>query len=134
MPIKDILAKTQRSDAAARRERLQSPEIIQKTKAVRHPTGGGSRLAYCKDDAGSGDTITCYRDEDGTGTEITVHCSIAQGGTNLNECSPRLKGGTGTPPTGGDWMLVEKAVGSVLWRCSNCIFQPVLEPCVCVGP
>jgi len=135
MEIKDIFTKARYFDTAARREKLQSPELIQKTKAVRHPKRG-SRIAYCKNDAGSGTTIVCYLDKDGTGDEITVHCSISQGGSDLNEASPLLKGGTGTPPTGGDWMLVEKVWDGTnnYWRCSNCIFQPVLQPCVCVEP
>lgn len=99
-------------------------------------SGHRTRIAYCKDDAGAGNTITCYLDTDGTGREITVYCSITQGGSALNEASPLLKGGTGTPPTGGDWMLVEKVWDGTnnYWRCSNCIFQSVLQPCACVAP
>jgi len=37
MTIRDISAKARYFDNAAMRERLQSPEIVQKTKAVRHP-------------------------------------------------------------------------------------------------
>jgi len=120
MTIKDIFAKASHFDTAARREKLQSPELVQETKAVRHPkSSSNAHIAYCKNDAGSGSTTICYLDTDGTGEEITVYCSIAQGGLDLNEAEPRL--------INGNWMLVEK-IGDY-WRCPS-IFQPTLD-CDC---
>jgi len=90
--------------------------------------GAGLRNAYCKDDAGAGSTIVCYLDTDGTGTEITVNCSISNG-SDLNTASRRLKGGTGTPPTGGDRLAVYK-VGDTWYSAEGFDTD---EECVCTA-
>jgi len=106
MEIKDIFTRARYFDTAARREKLQSPELIQKTKAVRHRAG--LRNAYCKTDAGEGSTIVCYLDVDGTGTEITVNCDISNG-NDLNTATRRLKNGNrlAVYKIGSSWYAAE---------------------------
>ena len=69
-------------------------------------SGGRTRIAYCKSDAGAATTIVCYLDTDATGVEITVHCLILGGG-NLNTAEPDLKD--------GDPLLIQKVGG--IWTC-----------------
>lgn len=47
--IEQIKKRVDRTDQAARHERLKSPELVQRTKAVRH-SGGGTDITYfyCK--------------------------------------------------------------------------------------
>jgi len=86
-----------------------------------------TRMAYCKNDAGTGKTITCFLDTDTVGTEITVHCSIARGGTNLNEAIPLLKD--------GDPIFVQKINDGTndYWRCVGVPFM-LKENCLCTPP
>lgn len=124
MAIKDIIAKTQRFDAAARRERLQGPDIIQKTKAVRHPAVpvfSEVHLAYCKNDAGSGSTIICCLDTYPTGREVTVHFSITLSGSHMNLVVPLL--------STQDKIAVKYDTNSAEWWCTD-IFHPY-EECDC---
>jgi len=62
-PIGDITAKVERFDDAARREKLHSPQIIQKTKAVRHQQGASADLwLFEVQSAAAADGIyNCYR-------------------------------------------------------------------------
>jgi len=83
--------------------------------------GGGStlHLAYCSEDAPSDNTIAAELDEI-DGDAITVYCAIAQGGTALDEASPRL---IDTDP-----MIVTQIGGD--WWCTT-MFMPT-DDCVCV--
>ena len=119
MSQSDIIRKADRFGRAAIRERLLSPQMVQKTTAVRYPYG--SRIAYCKTDAGAGSTIVCYLDEDDSDTEITVNCNIS-GGSNLNAAIRRLED--------GDRMIVAKIGAN--WYCEEG-FQGS-EDCVCTSP
>lgn len=87
----ELQQRIEKLDRAAQRERLSSPEIVQKTKAVRY--SGSIHLAYCKEDAPADTVITCYLDIDETGEEIEVQCSTTPSGTNLENAAPLLKDG-----------------------------------------
>ena len=115
----DINRKVARIQTAADREQMQSPEMVQKNKAVRFPPAATAiHKAYCKTDAGAAAIIVCYLDEDETGEEITVGCSITGGG-NLNSAIPRLEDGT--------LIFVTKIDGT--WYCTS-VFQTI-ENCDC---
>lgn len=103
--IKDRAA---RFDQAAKAERLESPQMIQKDKAVRF-INSNEHIAYCKTDAGEGNTLVCYLDTDTTGEEITVNFPFIFGTNNLEDCVPLLKD--------GDPVLVGKIVGKSGWYC-----------------
>jgi len=61
MTIKDIFAKASHFDTAARREKLQSPELVQETKAVRHPKSGVLIKIFEVQSEAAGDGIyNCY--------------------------------------------------------------------------
>lgn len=90
MSLSSTLKRVEQIDKKARQERQTSPQIIQKTKAVRHPSGSDIHKAFCKTDAGGGNTLTCYLDTDETGTEITVHFNISPSGSNLSDSIRRL--------------------------------------------
>ena len=91
----DIMNKIQRADQAAKSERLQSPQMIQKTKAVRYPSGS-PHLATCQEDAQNDDKIS-VRLLDKNGVEIgdafDVTFLIAQGGEALNTTTTLLEAG-----------------------------------------
>lgn len=89
VPIDDISEKVERFDQASRLERLQSPQMIQKTKAVRYPLLCPIHKAYCKTNASAATTIDCYLDVDETGPEIEVHCNVFGGGY-LDSAFPEL--------------------------------------------
>lgn len=91
----DIGTLIARSAAKAQRERLASPAIVQRGRAIRAVSGGTAdiRVAYCKTDAPAAATMQCYLDTDHTGQEVTVYFSISKGGTQLSECAPLLKDG-----------------------------------------
>jgi len=84
-------------------------------------SGSGStlRLAYCSEDAQSDNIIAAELDEI-DGEAIEVYCTIAQGGTALNEASPRL---IDTDP------ITVVSVGGVYWCTTT--FMPT-DDCVCV--
>jgi len=93
----DIHKKVDRIDRAARLERRQSPEMIQKTKAVRFPSGVLC-LAKCQEDAPSDNKISVkLLDAEGeeAGDAFDVTCNIAQGGVALDSTTTRLR--TGDP-------------------------------------
>ncbi len=96
------------TSAAAKAERHQSPQVIQRGGAVRHGGGDGARLAYCKTDAPDSDEIDCYLDTDETGEQVTVKCRIANG-SSLMYASEYLKD--------GDAFLVIKVNG--VWESTN---------------
>jgi len=109
--IKDRAA---RFNAAAKAERLEPPQMVQKDKAVRFPDSGKDHTAYCKTDAGEGNTLVCYLDEDwsGEGDEpdtITVTFPYMFGAEDLEDCVPWLKD--------GDPILVGKIDGQEGWFC-----------------
>jgi len=54
--------RTHQTSAAAKAERPQSPQVIQRGKAVRASASadGGGLLAFCKIDAPDSDEISCY--------------------------------------------------------------------------
>ena len=89
----DVSRRIDRSDNAARREKLQSPDIIQRTKSVRFPLPSGVHLAYCKVAAGASTSIVCYLDTDTTGPEITVECTVSPP-ANLDGALPLLADGS----------------------------------------
>lgn len=97
MGITAILDRSRRSDQAGARERPESPAVVQKGRAVRHPTGGGIRIARTTESATGNDHITCnlldYNgDEITSGPEanVEVYCFIMNG-TALNDAVPRLE-------------------------------------------
>lgn len=53
--------KVDRSDNAARREQLQSPEIVQRTKAVRYPTGVNIKIFEVQSIATGYSIYNCYK-------------------------------------------------------------------------
>jgi hypothetical protein len=81
--LSKILESVKESNAAANKERLISPELIQKTRALR-ASAGEIHHAFCKTNASASTEIDCYLDEDKTEEnnpeEITVHCNISGGG------------------------------------------------------
>lgn len=117
MTISEILKTVDLFGKKAGQERKGSPQIIQNTKAVRHPDSSGIHKAYCKTDAGSGSTLACYLDEDleeppqdPPPTEITVNFpNISPSGTNLNACIRRLKDGDSIAVylKSGSWYCLE---------------------------
>jgi len=62
MTIRNIIKKAEFFDAAGRRERLQSPEIIQKTKAVRHPNSQTTdfKIFAVQSEAAGDGIYNCY--------------------------------------------------------------------------
>ena len=94
----DLVDRTRQMDLAARQERLASPQMIQKNKAIRFPVNFPVRRARTVGAAGAGSTITCYLfNSDGIGLDtenpVTVYCTIC-GGVNLNSAIPRLEDDT----------------------------------------
>lgn len=68
-----------RTSAAAKAERHQSPQILQRARAVRHSGGGGSevRRAFVKTTpTGATVTVDVYLDVDTIGDEVNVTCYI----------------------------------------------------------
>lgn len=97
MSITETIDRSARANDAARRERLASPDVIQKGRAVRHPMGAGIRLAKTTESATANDHIRCnLLDYDGVeitegeGAGIEVYCSISNA-TALNVSAPRLE-------------------------------------------
>ena len=90
------------------------------TPNIPRPAYNFTHLAYCAEDSGLGNEIDAYLDTDLTGTLITVTCSIAAGGTDLNEATPRL--------AEGDLMFVQKIQG--VWRCTGAPFM-FTKVCAC---
>jgi len=121
--ISRILESVKDANDAARKERLTSPELVQKTRALRASAGTGIHHAFCKTDAPAGCEIICYLDEDETGEEIEVHCRISGGGNKyLNASSRRLEN--------GDSLEVTK-INDEWWALEG--FQ-TSEDCVCILP
>ncbi len=83
--------RTHQTSAAARAERHQSPQVIQRGGAVRHG-GGRARRAFVKTTPGATTSVDVYLDTDATGTEVTVSCYI-YGGGNLEDAFPTLVDG-----------------------------------------
>jgi len=112
----NIHKKVDRIGRAARLERLQAPEMIQKTKAVRFPSGV-LRLAKCQEDAPSDNKISVkLLDAEGEviGAPFDVTCNIAQGGVALDSTTTRLR--TGDP------IIVGQIYGT--WHCIGMPFMP----------
>jgi hypothetical protein len=127
--IEKIKGHIEKTERLARQERENSPEIIQRTKAVRHEGGGSPlRLAYCKTDAPAQRYIEAYLDEDGSGEIVFVYCSITPQGFNLNEALPRL--------TDGQEIIVAKIYDPVAdkeqWKIPGLVFQ-ASKDCGCYG-
>lgn len=76
-------------------------------------------VAFCSEDSGAGNTIDAFLDIDTDGQAITVTCSIAAGGTDLNEATPRL--------AEGDEIYVKNFSGT--WKCIQTFM--FTEVCVC---
>lgn len=74
--ISEAMKQSAQSDQAARRERLSSPEVIQKSRAARHPSGSGIHRAFIKTTPDAVSTVTCYLDVPLTGQEITVNAAF----------------------------------------------------------
>jgi hypothetical protein len=107
-PFSQILDRVRYADLAAAKERFQSPELVQKTRALRASAGSGIHLAFCKIDAPAAAIITCYLDTDGTGEEVDVQCPcISPDGATLDQVIRRLKD--------GDTLLVVKINNE--WNC-----------------
>jgi hypothetical protein len=75
--LSQILESAKEANTAANKERLISPELIQKTRALRASAGTGIHHAFCIADAPDDNKINCYLDA--TGEEIIVHCNISGG-------------------------------------------------------
>ncbi|MCK4294091.1 MAG: hypothetical protein KAY65_12910 [Planctomycetes bacterium] len=126
--ISEAMKQSAQSDQAARRERLSSPEVIQKSRAVRHPENGIVRLAKTKESATDNDHITCnlldmHGSEitSGWGAGIEVYCTIMNGAA-LNEAAPRLETNKLLPVS----YIYDH------WRCTT-VFDTD-EECVCEEP
>ena len=95
-----ISDKARRFDQAARRERLQPPDMVQKSKAVRYPTGdtGYFRLAYCAENGGDNNQIYCYLDTDwddeGEEPEKVAVLFPIIGGARCDQAIPFMQDGT----------------------------------------
>jgi len=120
--IRGILTRSGRSDRAGREERLASPEVVQRGRAVRHQAAGDGvvRRARVKTTPGAVDYVTCNLGSE-TGEEITAYCDICNG-TALNDASPLLAAGM--------YISVYREGG--VWRCAA-PFQGY-EECVCNKP
>lgn len=126
--ISEAIKQSAQSDQAARRERLSSPEVVQKSRAVRHPEISIVRLAKTKESATDNDHITCnlldmHGSEitSGWGAGIEVYCTIMNGSA-LNEALPLIEADK----------LISISYQYDHWRCGT-IFQGK-EDCVCVEP
>jgi len=118
MALSSIFNKVNQFGKKAEQERQSSPQIIQKTKAVRHPiSGSGIHAAFCKTDAGAGNTLVCYLNEDITEppqdpppTEIIVNFNISPTSSNLSDCIPSLKDGDRIEvyKNGDDWWCMDR--------------------------
>lgn len=83
----------QRIDQAARRERLDSPEIIQETTAARGGGSGGRSVRRAKISSVGTSTVTApLLDADGnpTGDSVTVYCWPDKGTTDISGAYPQL--------------------------------------------
>ena len=95
-----ISDKARRFDQAARRERLEGPDMIQKNKAVRYPAvdSGDFRQAFCKTDAGDNNQIYCYLDADwddeGEEPESVAVLFPIIGGARCDQAIPFMQDGT----------------------------------------
>lgn len=128
MSITETIDRSARANDAARRERLASPDVIQKGRAVRHPMVAGIRLAKTTESATANDHITCnLLDYDGVeitegeGAGIEVYCSISNE-TALNASAPRLENDQVIP---------------VAYICSNWWCTGVFsgcDECICTPP
>jgi len=121
MGIGDIIARSDKSAEAGRRERLVSPESIESSRAVRH--AARQRWAKTKEAATANDHITCdLLDSDGDPMEeIEVYCYLINT-TALNTASPRLLSDVPMPVTYsfGQWRCIWPFEGD--------------EECVCTPP
>jgi len=126
--ITETIDRSARANEAARRERLTSPNVIQKGRAVRHQSG--IRLAKTTESSAAitNDHITCnLLDYDGVeitegeGAGIEVYCSISNG-TALNASAPRLE----------DDQVIPVAYVCNNWWCTG-VFNGS-EDCVCTPP
>ena len=93
----DLNKKIDRINTAAERERLTSPEMIQKSKAVRYPTAGLKwfKLSNVAGDPMTGKEQTCgagiFSDKDGAlGTLIYKNPQSALAGYKVNHCIAAL--------------------------------------------
>ena len=128
MSITDTIDRSARANDAARRERLASPDVIQKGRAVRHPMVAGIRLAKTTQSATANNHITCnLLDYDGVeitegeGAGIEVYCSISNE-TVLNESSPLLEND----------QIIPVVYICNNWWCTG-VFQGY-DACVCTPP
>jgi hypothetical protein len=91
-----ILESAKEANTAANKERLSSPELIQKTRALRASAGSPIRRARTTEAAGTGATIICnlldsndVEITSGNEAGVTVYCDICGGG-NLDSAWPHL--------------------------------------------
>lgn len=94
--------RTHQTSAAAKAERLSSPQVMQRGRAIR---AGGPHRAFVKTAPGATTTLACRLLVDTTGKEIDVECDIYGGGF-LNGAHP--------PFTTGDPLWVQYYDGA--WR------------------
>lgn len=123
MNISRTIEHSNRSADAGRRERLESPEVVQAGRAVRH-AASHHRYAKTKESATASDHITCdLLDSSGAIVEeIEVYCGIMNA-TALNEAAPRLV---------SDFIIpVDYFMGE--WRC-QWSFEGDIDECACVEP
>ena len=120
--IRNILARSGRSDRAGREERLASPEVVQRGRSVRHQAAGDGvcRRARVKTTPTGGTAVVCNLGSE-AGEEITVYCDIS-GTSDLTLASPELLAGV--------YISVYEEGG--VWRC-NTTFQKY-KWCVCTDP
>jgi hypothetical protein len=73
-----INSRIQRAAQAHKEERLRSPQIIQRGKAVRHTTGTGSRVAFVAEaEPPASDTVYCWLDADVTDADYNAGATYA---------------------------------------------------------
>lgn len=124
-----------RIDIASKREKLESPQIAQNTKAVRHPPPSVPvRRAITTAAAGAGNTITVnlydsngIEQTSGDESNITVYCTIV-GGSALNTAIPRLE--NDTPIEVIQHPYWNEGIVEQRWYCAGLPFQ-ASEVCDC---
>ena len=110
----------QRSSSLARRERLQAPEMVQKSKATDYP---GPRWARTQEAAQADQYISVkLLDEGGNpvGSAFDAKCIFVDGATEANKCTPKVGSGKDIVVTkmNGVWQIIYPTFTRVGTECS----------------